>query len=314
MATSRDSAVAAAASVARARQTLAARPRRPGRRGGERPRRDDTRRSTKYGPLLDSYLHGERAAARDPRLGRPEALPGPDPGPRRAPPNRRFHRQLRRSSPSTRGGSPSVRFQNIFHAGPAVDLPVHHATPGARRLPARPDAVLAARRRELVARLPDQRPGRDPALHERVGRHADRRRPRRSPRTRIDELLKVTGPITVPEYDLHDRVRRDDPEGAPGHLGRCRQRPGEPQGVPVGRSRTGSSRRSSRCRPRSGATLLGDAETFRQGRLLEAWFRDPADEAFVAGSGFDGAVRQDPGDYLYPVDSNVAPDVEAQLL
>jgi hypothetical protein len=53
--------------------------------------------------------------------------------------------------------------------------------------------------------------------------------------------------------------------------------------------------------------LLGEAETFRQGRLLQAWFRDPADQAFVAGSGFDGAVRADPGDYVYPVDSNVAP-------
>ena len=59
--------------------------------------------------------------------------------------------------------------------------------------------------------------------------------------------------------------------------------------------------------PSKWGQLLGAAETFRQGRLLEAWFRDPADQALVAGSGFDGAVRADAGDYLYPVDSNVAP-------
>jgi hypothetical protein len=59
--------------------------------------------------------------------------------------------------------------------------------------------------------------------------------------------------------------------------------------------------------PAKWGQLLGDAETFREGRLLLAWFRDPADQALVAGSGFDGAVRADPGDYVYPVDSNVAP-------
>ena len=29
----------------------------------------------------------------------------------------------------------------------------------------------------------------------------------------IDELLKVTGPIAVPDYDVDDRVRRDDAQG-----------------------------------------------------------------------------------------------------
>ena len=53
--------------------------------------------------------------------------------------------------------------------------------------------------------------------------------------------------------------------------------------------------------------VLGLAGDFGQERLLLAWFRDPADQEFVAKSGFDGAVRQDAGDYLYPVDSNVAP-------
>jgi hypothetical protein len=41
--------------------------------------------------------------------------------------------------------------------------------------------------------------------------------------------------------------------------------------------------------------------------LLLAWFQDPADQAMAARTGFDGVVRQDSGDYVYPVDSNVAP-------
>ena len=44
-----------------------------------------------------------------------------------------------------------------------------------------------------------------------------------------------------------------------------------------------------------------------QGHLLLAWLSNAADQENVVRSGFGGAVRQDPGDYLYPVDSNVAP-------
>ena len=53
--------------------------------------------------------------------------------------------------------------------------------------------------------------------------------------------------------------------------------------------------------------MLGQADTFRGQRLLLAWFANPTDEAVAVQGGFDGAIRQDPGDYLYPVDSNVAP-------
>ncbi len=60
--------------------------------------------------------------------------------------------------------------------------------------------------------------------------------------------------------------------------------------------------------------VLGAAAAFGQGHLLEAWFRDAADQDLVARSGFDGAVRQDPGDYLYPVDANVAPATKLNAL
>ncbi len=59
--------------------------------------------------------------------------------------------------------------------------------------------------------------------------------------------------------------------------------------------------------PRKWGDLLGTADALGQGHLLLAWFRDAADQENVVRSSFGGAVRQDPGDYLYPVDSNVAP-------
>ena len=122
----------------------------------------------------------------------------------------------------------------------------------------------------------------------------------------IDELLKLTGPITVPESNLTVapgettlKLMQAIWEAAAGGstnrkavLGPFAQRLfAALLGLP----------------PRSWATLAGDAETFRRERLLLAWFKDPAAQQLVSGSGFDGAVRQDPGDYVYPVDSNVAP-------
>ena len=53
--------------------------------------------------------------------------------------------------------------------------------------------------------------------------------------------------------------------------------------------------------------MLGQADTFGSQRLLLAWFKDADDEHSSPRGGFGGAVRQDAGDYLYPVDSNVAP-------
>jgi len=59
--------------------------------------------------------------------------------------------------------------------------------------------------------------------------------------------------------------------------------------------------------PRRWGDVLGTTGAFGQERLLLAWCRDPADEAFAVDGGFGGAIRQDQGDFVYPVDSNVAP-------
>ena len=190
-------------------------------------------------------------------------------------------------------------------AGPALGLPVHQGADGAHELPPGPHAALAAGRRELVAGLPDERPGRHPPVRERVRRHAHRWRAR--------------------DHDLHDRraaqghrpdhgprVRRDDrdrarPPSRPSNSRACAKTRRTTARRSCRPSPTSCSRRSWACHPASGAELLGEADTFQSQRLLLAWFKDAADEAFVTRAGVGGEVRQDAGDFLYPVDSNVAP-------
>ncbi len=122
----------------------------------------------------------------------------------------------------------------------------------------------------------------------------------------IDRLLELTGPITLPGYGLTI---------APGETTlKLMQAIWEA-------AASGSANRKAvlgpfaqqlfssllGLPPESWSQLAGDAETYRRERLLLAWFKDPAAQQLVVDSGFDGAVRQDPGDYVYPVDSNVAP-------
>ena len=120
----------------------------------------------------------------------------------------------------------------------------------------------------------------------------------------IDELLKVTGPITVPEYG----TTIASGETTLKTLQQTRvARPGENRKAFLSTFADQLFARLFGLPPGQWADVLDQADTFRSQRLLLAWFRNPDDEALATHGGFDGAVRQDPGDYLYPVDSNVAP-------
>ena len=120
----------------------------------------------------------------------------------------------------------------------------------------------------------------------------------------IDELLQVTGPIAVPEYDAVI---------APGEttlkalqLTRI-ARPGENRKAFLATFSDHLFERLLSLPSERWADLIGRAATVRSQRLLLAWLKDPDEQRFVVDGGFDGAIRQDHGDYLYPVDSNVAP-------
>jgi hypothetical protein len=121
----------------------------------------------------------------------------------------------------------------------------------------------------------------------------------------IDQLLAVTGPITVPDYDV--TIASGETTLKILQLTRAESEPGGDRKafLPVFAERLLGSLLA--LPPRKWGDLLGAADAFGRGRLLEAWFRDAADQELVVRSGFDGAVRQDPGDYLFPVDANVAP-------
>jgi hypothetical protein len=128
----------------------------------------------------------------------------------------------------------------------------------------------------------------------------------------IDELLKVTGPISVPDY--HVTIASGETTLKVLQQTRTASTPGGDRKVFLSAFADRLLTSLLALPPRRWSDLLGATNAFVKGHLLLAWFRDVADQALVAQSGIDGAVRQDSGDYLYPVDSNVAPTTKLNLL
>jgi hypothetical protein len=310
MATSRDRAVAAAASIARAKQTLAGV---PDGLAGEVERARDAMRAKidKYGPLLDSYLS---ASARVP------AILGWD-APRRYLVLTQNPAELRPTGGFTgsygiiafdKGRITERKFQDIF----LLDLPWSYPfiTPPQELA----DFLLGPTQPWQLADAnwsPDFPTSAQDAIRLYTNESGDAKIDGVLAITTytIDELLKVTGPVTVPQYNLTIAPGETTLKllqavwAAAAGGSKDRKAVLGPFADRLLASLVGLP-------PMKWGRILGEAGTFQQGRLLEAWFRDPADEALVAGSGFDGAVRADPGDYLYPVDSNVAPTSKLSAL
>ncbi len=120
----------------------------------------------------------------------------------------------------------------------------------------------------------------------------------------IDEFLELTGPIAVPEYDA--TIASGETTLKALELTRV-ARPGENRKAFLSAFADRLFDNLLGLPPERLVEVVDQASTFRNQRLLLAWFRDHADQELAVRSGFDGAVRQDRGDYLYPVDSNVAP-------
>jgi len=121
----------------------------------------------------------------------------------------------------------------------------------------------------------------------------------------IDEILAVTGPVTVPDYGVTIasgettlKVLQNTRRPSPGSTDR-KAFLSDFAGVLFARLFA--------LPPAKWLDLAARSDAFRDGRLLQAWFADPAAEAEATALGLDGRVRQDAGDYVYPVDSNVAP-------
>ena len=303
MATSRDRAIAAAASVARARQTLAGIP--DGLAGEVESVRDAmTARIAKYGPLLDGYVSASE---------RLPAILGWD-APRRYLVLTQNPAELRPTGgyigsfgivSFDKGRITERKFQDVF----LLDLPWSYPfIKGPQELH---DYLLGNKQPWQLADAnwsPDFPASAQDAIRLYTNESGDTKIDGVLAITTytIDELLKVTGPVTVPQYGLtiasgETTLKLLQAVWAAAAGGSAdRKAILGPFSDRLLASLLGLP-------PTKWGQLLGDAETFRQGRLLLAWFRDSADQALVAGSGFDGAVRADPGDYVYPVDSNVAP-------
>ena len=120
----------------------------------------------------------------------------------------------------------------------------------------------------------------------------------------IDELLKATGPVDVPEYDA--TISSGETTLKVLQLTRSAPR-GEDRKAFLSAFADRLFTALFTLPPDSWGELLASADRMRDSRLLLAWFADPADQAFAVEAGVDGAVRQDPGDYLFPVEANVTP-------
>ena len=121
----------------------------------------------------------------------------------------------------------------------------------------------------------------------------------------IDELLKVTGPIAVPDYNV--TIASGETTLKVLQLTRVASTPGNDRKAFLSAFADRLVASLLALPPGKWGDVRGSADAFGKGHLVEAWFRDPNDEAFAVDSGFGGTVLQEPGDYLFPVDSNTSP-------
>jgi hypothetical protein len=121
----------------------------------------------------------------------------------------------------------------------------------------------------------------------------------------IDELLKITGPISVPEYDV--TIASGETTLKVLQLTRAPRKPGEDAKAFLSVFADRLFGVLLALPPGRWGEVIGASGTIAQEHLLLAWFLDATDQTFTADGGFGGAIRQDEGDFVYPVESNVAP-------
>jgi Protein of unknown function (DUF4012) len=309
MATSRDEAVAAVASVASARRSLSAVP--DSLAGQLVSARDAmTQRIDKYGPLLDTYVE---VSTRLP------AMLGWD-GPRRYLVLTQDPAELRPTGgfigsygiiAFDRGRITERHFQDLD----ALDFPFDY--PRIEPPQELADYLLGPKQPWQFADAnwsPDFPTSAQDALRLYSNESGDTRIDGVLGMTTytIDELLRMTGPIVVPDYNV--TIASDETTLKVLQLTRAASTPGANRKAFLSAFADRLLTSLLALPSRTWGDLLGSADAFSRGHLLQAWFRNEADQGLVARSGFDGAVRQDPGDYIYPVDSNVAPATKLNLL
>jgi len=128
----------------------------------------------------------------------------------------------------------------------------------------------------------------------------------------LDRLLEVTGPITVPGYD--QVVKAGDVTLTALQLTRASTDPSTNRKQFLDALANTVLDRLFQLPQASWLPMFQAVQGIGQDRLAMAWFKDPAAEALMERLGWSGEVRQDPGDYVYAVDSNVAPTSKYNLV
>ena len=128
----------------------------------------------------------------------------------------------------------------------------------------------------------------------------------------IDQLLAVTGPVEVPEYGL--TVKAGEATRTTLENTRRSVAPGVDRKAfldAFGGELVDAMLATPTDRWPDLMKALGNAASQRQ---LMVWTKDEGVESLISWAGWDGAVRQDAGDYLQAVDSNVAPTSKYNLV
>lgn len=121
----------------------------------------------------------------------------------------------------------------------------------------------------------------------------------------IDELLKLTGPLSVPGYDV--TIAAGEATLKTLQETRAPATPGTHRKAFLSAFADRLVDTLLALPPSRWTDLLGLGEVFQSQHLLLAWFSDDQAQAAMVLTGIDGHIENGPGDYVYPVDSNVTP-------
>ncbi len=121
----------------------------------------------------------------------------------------------------------------------------------------------------------------------------------------IDELLSVTGPVTVPDYGV--TIASGETTLKVLQNTRVATKPDTNRKAFLSDFADRLFTALLALPPARWTDLAAHGDRFSAQHLLLTWFADPGAEQLMARLGFDGAIRQDPGDFMYPVDANVSP-------
>ncbi len=121
----------------------------------------------------------------------------------------------------------------------------------------------------------------------------------------IDDLLSVTGPVTVPDYGV--TIASGETTLKVLQNTRVATTPDTNRKAFLSDFADRLFTALLALPPARWTDLASHGDRFSAQHLLLAWFADPGAEGQMTKLGFGGAVRQDPGDFMYPVDANVSP-------